>query len=44
MAALDDFGACMADIACEDYNPDAYNPANTVCSAQWNDVGQAGPC
>lgn len=43
-AALDDFGACMADIACDDYNPDAYNPANTVCAEQWGDVGSAGPC
>ncbi len=43
-AALDDFGACMSDIACEDYNPDAYNPANTVCAEQWGDVGSAGPC
>lgn len=44
VGALDDFGACMADIACEDYNPDAYNPANTVCAEQWGEVGQAGPC
>lgn len=43
-AALDDFGACMSDIACEDYNPDAYNPASTVCAEQWGDVGSAGPC
>lgn len=44
VVALDDFGACMADIACEDYNPDVYNPNDTVCSDQWGDVGSAGPC
>lgn len=42
--ALDAFGACMSEIPCDDYNPDAYNPANTVCSEQWSDVGSAGPC
>ncbi len=42
--ALDAFGACMSEIACDDYDPDAYNPANTVCSEQWGDVGDAGPC
>lgn len=42
--ALDDFGACMSEIPCDDYNPDAYNPANTVCSEQWSDVQGAGPC
>ena len=42
--ALDAFGACMSEIACDDYNPDAYNPASTVCSEQWSDVQSAGPC
>ncbi|MGH1343884.1 MAG: hypothetical protein ACRBN8_20165 [Nannocystales bacterium] len=42
--ALDGFGACMSEIACDDYNPDAYNPANTSCSDQWSDVQSAGPC
>lgn len=42
--ALDGFGACMSEIACDDYNPDAYNPASTPCSEQWSDVQSAGPC
>lgn len=42
--ALDGFGACMSEIACDDYNPDTYNPASTVCSEQWSDVQSAGPC
>lgn len=42
--ALDAFGACMSEVACDDYNPDAYNPANTVCSELWSDVQDAGPC
>ena len=42
--ALDAFGACMADMACEDYDPDAYNPANTPCSEQWSDLNDVGPC
>jgi len=42
--ALDAFGACMADMACEDYNPDAYNPASTPCSEEWGDLNDAGPC
>ncbi len=42
--ALDGFGACMSEIECEDYSPDAYNPASTPCSEQWSDVQSAGPC
>jgi len=42
--ALDAFGACMSEIACDEYNPDTYNPASTPCSEQWGEVGDAGPC
>ena len=42
--ALDAFGACMAEMACEDYDPDAYNPANTPCNAQWGALNDVGPC
>jgi hypothetical protein len=40
-AALDAFGDCMITIPCEDYDPDAYNPANTDCAEQWQDVQQS---
>lgn len=43
-AALDVFGACMAEVACDDWNPDAYNPANTSCAAEWEGVGDSDPC
>lgn len=42
--ALDVFGACMADIACGDWNPDAYNPGSTPCAQQWQDLGQSEAC
>lgn len=35
---LDDFGNCMMNVDCDDWNPDTYNPAGTVCSEQWSDV------
>ena len=41
LAALDAFGDCMITVPCEDYNPDAYNPANTICSEQWSQVQQS---
>ncbi|MBV1858530.1 MAG: hypothetical protein KUG77_08970 [Nannocystaceae bacterium] len=43
-AALNNFGACMSEMDCADYNPDAYNPANTPCSEFWSDLQDAGPC
>lgn len=43
-AALDEFGACMADIECTDWSPDAYNPASTPCAEQWQGVGSSEPC
>lgn len=43
-AALDAFGACMSDIPCDEYNPDAYNPSSTPCADQWGDLQSAGPC
>ena len=36
--ALDAFGDCMMTLSCDDYNPDSYNPANTDCAEEWNDV------
>jgi hypothetical protein len=43
-AALDAFGACMAEIECSDWSPDAYNPASTPCAEQWQGVGASDPC
>ncbi len=43
-AALDAFGACMSEVPCDEYDPDAYNPASTPCSEEWSDLGEAGPC
>ncbi len=38
-AELDAFGDCMmAKVECEDWNPDAYNPASTPCADEWADV------
>ncbi len=37
---LDAFGDCMMTIECQDWNPDTYNPANTVCSEEWSHVGE----
>jgi hypothetical protein len=42
--ALDVFGACMADIECTDWSPDAYNPASTPCAEQWQGVAASDPC
>lgn len=42
--ALDTFGECMADVSCDSYNPDTYNPNNTECSAQWSAIAQANAC
>lgn len=36
---LDAFGDCMMGVSCNDFSPDAYNPANTVCAKQWSAVG-----
>lgn len=43
-AALDDFGACMSEVACRDYSPDAFNPASTPCAQQWDQLGASEPC
>ena len=43
-AALDAFGACMSEIECADWNPDAYNPGSTPCAEQWGDLGASDPC
>lgn len=42
--AMDNFGACMSEIACEDYDPDAYNPSRTPCADLYGDLQEAGPC
>lgn len=42
--ALDNFGACMSDIPCDEYNPDAYNPASTPCADLWGDLQQSDAC
>jgi hypothetical protein len=42
--ALDNFGACMSEMACSDWSPDAYNPNDTPCAEQWSQVGASEPC
>ena len=42
--ALDAFGACMSEIECTDYDPDAYNPASTPCAQEWSDLQQTPAC
>ena len=39
LAALDAFGDCMITIPCDEYDPDAYNPANTICADEWSALG-----
>lgn len=43
-AALDEFGACMSELDCSEWNPDAYNPGSTPCAEQWSGVQSAEPC
>lgn len=43
-AAQDIFGACMSEIACSDWSPDAYNPASTPCAREYGDLGASEPC
>ena len=42
--ALDNFGACMSELDCNDWSPDAYQPASTPCAAQWEQVGASASC
>ena len=42
--ALDDFGACMSEMECSDWNPDAYNPGSTPCAELWTKLGDSQPC
>lgn len=42
--ALDVFGACMSEMECTDWSPDAYNPGSTPCAQQWQDLGQSMAC
>jgi hypothetical protein len=43
-AALDDFGACMSELSCRSWSPDAYNPASTPCADQWDALGASAAC
>ncbi len=43
-AALDAFGACMSEIECGDWSPDAYNPNSTPCAGEWGDLNASEPC
>jgi len=43
-AALDEFGACMSEMECTDWSPDAYNPGNTPCASEWDKVGSSEAC
>lgn len=42
--AQDVFGACMSELECSDYDPDAYNPASTPCAQEWSDLQQTPAC
>jgi len=43
-AALDAFGACMSELDCSEWNPDAYNPGSTPCAQQWSDLNNSPGC
>ena len=43
-AALDAFGACMSELDCSEWNPDAYNPGSTPCAQQWSDLMASPGC
>ena len=43
-AALDAFGACMSELDCSEWNPDAYNPGSTPCAQQWSDLQSSEAC
>jgi hypothetical protein len=43
-AALDAFGACMSELDCSEWNPDAYNPGSTPCAQQWSDLNASEAC
>jgi hypothetical protein len=43
-AALDAFGDCMLGVACDEWSPDSYNPANTECAEEWKALGASEPC
>ena len=42
--ALDAFGDCMEHVPCEDYDPDSYDPATTVCADEWSALVESDPC
>jgi len=44
MALLDAFSDCMMDVPCSSYDPDAYNPASTVCAAEWSALQRSPSC
>lgn len=37
--ALDAFGACILNVPCGEYNPDAYIPADIGCGAEYAGLG-----
>lgn len=43
-AALDAFGACMSELDCSEWNPDAYNPGSTPCAEQWANLNNTPAC
>ncbi len=43
-AALDAFGACMSDLDCGEWSPDSYNPNDTPCANEWDEVGASEAC
>lgn len=44
VAALNVYGSCMAELSCDDWSPDTYDPNSTVCAQQWADLGNSAPC
>ncbi|MDP2310490.1 MAG: hypothetical protein Q8P18_31015 [Pseudomonadota bacterium] len=37
--ALNALGECVANVDCDDYNPDSYNPSSVGCDDEWEDLG-----
>lgn len=36
--ALDAYAVCMVDISCDDFDPDTYDPADTDCWREWDEI------
>lgn len=39
--ALNALGECVAEVDCDDYNPDSYHPSSVGCGDEWEDLGNA---